>query len=808
MARPFKPPSFALVAALTILSGSASADMSTAVRAIPHQVAGLEDHAEIIIDFWGIPHVYAANEHDALFLQGYNAARDRLWQIDLWRKRGLGLLARDFGPSYVAQDRAARMFLYRGDMTKEWASYGPNARRFAEAFLQGVNAFVQETRDGTQPLPREFVIAGNRPDFWSIDDIVRVRSHGLTRNVEKEVLRSLVACAGGIDATRLIAKLQPKWQTAIPDGLDPCSIPKDVLRDYVLATKPVNFASAGPQKTERFDADRSLAQAVGEADTLGSNNWTISGERTVTGRPILANDPHRAHSVPSLRYIVQLNAPGLDVIGAGEPALPGISIGHNEKIAFGLTIFAMDQEDLYVEALNPANPNQYRFNDGWEDIRTVREPVEIRGEAPREIEMQFTRHGPVLATDAANHRAFAIRTVWFEPGTSAYFGSSDYMTAQNWNEFLAAMQRWGAPSENQVYADTAGNIGWVPGGLMPRRLTYDGLWPVPGDGRYEWQGFIPLSELPKEFNPPRGYIATANQDDLPPGYPIAERRIGFDSWSDPARWQRITEVLSSKPKSALADSMNLQNDDTTMLGRRLVALLRPLQSNDPDVLQGLELLRGWNAKDTADSAAAAVYEVWISKHLGRALVDRVAPPPARPLLTTVSITAMVDLLENPDASFGGNPGSARNAVLLQSLGGAVAEVKERLGDDVSRWRWGRLHHALFDHALEPLADPSARAQMRVGPLEMGGAADVPHAATYRLSDFGVISGASFRMVLDVGDWDNSRTVNTPGQSGDPFSAHYRDLAPLWATGDYVPLLYSREAVENAAAELIELSPRR
>ncbi len=807
-----KPPRLlTAVAALIALSVPSWADMSTAVRTTPHEVAGLGADAKIVVDFWGIPHIFAANVHDAFFLQGYNAARDRLWQIDLWRKRGFGLLAKDFGPSYVAQDRAARMFLFRGDMGREWASYGPNAKTIAEAFVQGVNAFVQETREGTQPLPPEFAVAGNKPDLWSIDDIVRIRSHGLTRNVEMEVLRSLVACAGGLDATRLIAKLQPEWRTQIPDGFDPCSIPKDVLKDYHLATQSVSFAPAGAKKAELFDGDDSFAQAIRNADTIGSNNWTVSGKRTATGRPILGSDPHRAHSVPSLRYIVQLNAPGLNVIGAGEPALPGISIGHNDKIAFGLTIFPVNQEDLYVEALNPDNPNQYRFGNGWEDIRTIHEMVEVKGEAPRDIEMQFTRHGPVLATDPANHRAFSMCSVWFEPGTSAYFGSSDYMTAQNWNEFLAAMRRWGAPSENQVYADTAGNIGWIPGGMAPRRLTYDGLWPVPGDGRYEWQGFILQSELPMEYNPARGYVATANQDNLPPDYPVDKRRIGFDGWADPARWQRITEVLSSKPKLTLADSMDLQNDDTAMLGRRLVELLRPLQSDDQNVMRGLQLLKNWDSKDTADSAAAAVYEVWISKHLPYALVDAVVPKPARPLLNDlneISVTAMVDLLEHPDPSFGSDPDGARDAILLRSLGSAVGEVTELLGENSSEWRWGRLHHALFDHALEPLAGSSMRAQMHVGPLEIGGASNVVHATSYRASDFSVTSGASFRMVLDVGQWDNSRTINTPGQSGDPDSPHYRDLAPLWANGEYVPLLYSRQAVEAAANEVIALSPKR
>jgi penicillin G amidase len=780
-------------------------DVALGVRQTTHNVRGLQQPATMIVDLWGIPHLYAASHRDAFFMQGYNAARDRLWQIDLWRKRGLGLLAKDFGPSYVDQDRAARLFLYRGDMAAEWQSYGPHAKDYADAFVAGVNAYVQETRDGAQPLPDEFKIAGTRPDFWNADDIVRIRSHGLTRNVESEVQRAQIACAAGLGATRLEAKFQPAWTTKIPDGLDPCSVPRDVLKDYFLATAPVKF-SAGMKATQAYDPDAFLAEAETNVETIGSNNWVVSGSRTATGRPILANDPHRDHSVPSLRYIVHLVAPGMNVIGAGEPALPGISIGHNDHIAFGLTIFGIDQEDLYVEELNPANPDQVKFNNAWEPVRVVQEQVEVKGEAPRDIEMRFTRHGPILATDASGNRAFAIRSVWFEPGTSAYFGSSDYMTAQNWPQFLAAMKRWGAPSENQVYADTKGNIGWQPGGLAPRRLSFDGLLPVPGDGRYEWQGFLRLDELPSVYNPAQGYFATANQMNLPPDYPIAERRIGFDSWADPARWDRIVEALGAKKSFSLADAMDLQNDDTSIVGRRLVALVKPLHADDPKTEKGLQLLQNWNASDDRGSAAAALFEVWVSKHIGPALVNATVPEAARKLLPNPSVTAIFDLLENPDASLGADPAAARDKLLLQSVGEAVGEVSTLLGDDPNQWRWGKLHHAQFDHALEPLADPSTQAEMRVGPLEISGASNVPHATSYRTSDFRLTSGASFRMVLDVGNWDASRAINTPGESGNPFSPHYRDLAPLWANGQYVPLLYSKPAIENAASEVVRYTP--
>jgi penicillin amidase len=787
---------------------SAKENTMSAARLTSTDVAGLKAPGQILVDVWGIPHIYAANEHDLFFLQGFNAARDRLWQIDLWRKRGLGLLAKDFGPAYAEQDKALRLFLYRGDMNAEWAAYGPNAKSFAEAFVAGVNAYVGDVQAGRRPRPIEFKIAGTMPDLWTADDVVRIRSHGLTRNVASEVKRSLVACAAGLDADRLRVKLEPSWTTKIPDGLDPCSIPKAVLASYDLATRPVAFAAPKDQKAAlAHDPDVYLAQADQQRDTIGSNNWVVAPSRTATGRAILANDPHREHSVPSLRYIVGLNAPGLSVIGAGEPALPGISIGHNGTIAFGLTIFNVDQEDLYVYELNPANPNQYRYRDGWEDMRIVHEKEQVKGESDRDLELKFTRHGPVIHVDEANKRAFAVRSIWFEPGTSAYFGSSDYMTAKDWNGFLTAMRRWGAPSENQVYADTKGNIGWVAAGKTPRRVNFDGLMPVPGDGRYEWQGFLSLDELPKVYQPKQGWFATANHMNLPDDYPIAERKVGFE-WSDPARWQRIAEVLQANRKMTLADAMDLQNDDTSMLARRLVALLKPLASDDANTRKGLELLKGWDARDSADSAAAALFEVWIANHLGTELLKTAAPKAADLIAPEASgISAMVALLESPDATLGADPKAARDRILRDSLGSAVADVAGKLGDDSTSWRWGRLHVAKFDHALMPLADKATASQLSVGPLAYGGAGNVPRAATYRRSDYRLIAGASFRMVLDVGAWDASRTINTPGQSGDPFSGHYRDLAPLWATGQYVPLLYSRAAVEAATAEAITLTPR-
>src|SRR6202042_2809913 len=565
------------VLAWTWLAPSAPAATSTAVQEQNWNVAGLNAPADIVIDHWVIAHIFAANIHDAFFLQGYNAARDRLWQIDLWRKRGLGLLAKSLGPAYIDQDRAARLFLYRGGMEKEWAAYAPDSRQWVTAFVDGVNAYVAQVRSGARPLPIEFKLTDSQPETWRAEDVLRIRSHALVSNVGSEVARARVVCAGGLKADELRRKIEPLGhKVTVPLGLNPCNVPADVLKDYLLATQQVNFSALG--KTAQHadnSAERQLARALDTQSVEGSNNWVIAPSRTETGRPILANDPHRQLGSPSLRYIVALNAPGLNVIGAGEPALPGISLGHNDDIAFGLTIFYIDQEDLYVYELNKSDPDSYRYKSGWAKMQVVRESIEVKGGAAREVELRFTQHGPVLSLDAAKHRAFAMRTVWNEPGLAGYFGSSRLLMAKNWNDFKVAANAWGAPPLNLVYADVQGNIGWVASGRVPKRKNWDGLMPVPGDGRYEWAGFYGKDVLPSLFNPAQGYFGTANEMNLPAGYPNEQNRIAFE-WTDRSRIDRINELLRAKTKTTLADSMAIKPDAVSTQSRRAVALLASL----------------------------------------------------------------------------------------------------------------------------------------------------------------------------------------------------------------------------------------
>jgi len=745
---------------------------SLTAETISIPAAGLKQPAEILVDKYGIPHIYAKTMDDAFFVQGFNAARDRLFQIDLWRRRGLGLLSEILGPAYVEQDRAARLFLYRGSMEKEWAAYGPDSKQIAAAFVAGINAYVSWVASHPEKLPLEFKLLKTTPLKWSVEDVVRIRSHGLILNLTHEVARANVACKAGLQYDRFRFGLQPTWETKIPEGLDPC-LPADVLRVFNLAKGSAQIASEAME---------------------GSNNWAIAPSKSATGRAILAGDPHRAQTTPALRYIAHISAPGLNVIGAGEPALPGIAMGHNGTSAFGLTIFNTDQEDLYVYELNPANARQYRYKGGWEAMRVVRESIAARSE-----ELLFTRHGPVIYVDAVKHRAYAVRTVWLEPGTAPYFGSIAAMRTRDFAAFRGGMKHWGAPPVNQVYADTKGNIGWVASGMVPKRPNWDGLMPVPGDGRFEWDGFLTYDQLPSRSNPAAGYITTSNEFNLPADYPYKERKPGFE-WTNDSRHKRIDEVLRGLAKVSMEDSMKLQNDVLSIPARRLVALLAPLRARDEKTRAALDLLRGWDAVERAESAQAALMEVWISRYLGRAFRGAVMPAAAASAMASTDISVMLAALERPDPRW--------ERVLLDSLTSAYVAVEKLLGADSSKWKWGALHHAKPTHPMTGAVKGDLLRKLQPGPYAVGGSGYTPNAATFRETDFFITGGPSFRMVLDAGQWDNSRVVNFPGQSGDPDNRHYSDLASFWVKGEYVPLLYSRGAIEKATETKIVLTPAR
>ena len=631
------------------------------------------------------------------------------------------------------------------------------------------------------------------------------------RNAVSEVLRANVMAHGDHETELLRMNLEPPTTPHFADGIDLGSIPFGVLDVYRLAITPVTFShdrlGASVEQAWEWTNVTPQGEVSRAARPQGSNNWAVHGSRTSTGRPVLANDPHRLHSVPSLRYVIHLTAPGFDAIGAVEPTFPGITIGHNGDAAFGLTLFlGPDQEDVYVYETSPENPNTYKYQGAWEAMHVIDETFSIKNAPSQTLALKFTRHGPVVDEHRTPHRAFAIRSVWSEPGTAPYGASLVSMRARTFDQFVGAMRRWGAPAVNQVYADRHGDIAWITAGFSPVRKNWDGLLPVPGDGRYEWDGFLDPELLPRLRNPPSGFVASANAMNLPPDWNHAECQLGYE-WDDPSRAVRIKEALTADAWHSVAASCALQTDVLSIPARRLSAILQRLHSDGADARRALAILGGWDQRVLADSGPAALYETWWSHYLKPALFERLVPDAAlRNLILPGDIESILRSIEDPGPRLGASPARARDELLIASLAKAFRHCVSTMGADTASWSWGRMHRSHFEHALSSYLGSSSRTLLDVPALPLGGSDSTLMKAAYRPNDFKVVMGASVRIVVDVGDWDKSVCMNAPGQSGDPRSPHYADLASIWARGEYVPMLYSRGAIDRETEACIVLTP--
>ena len=782
-------------------SRHSKADPSDSPHADDCPVTGLTENVEILVDQWGVPHIYASSRRDAYVAQGFQAARDRLFQIDLWRRRGLGKLAEVFGPHHIAQDRATRLFLYRGDMRTEWLSYSTDAKDIITAFITGVNAYIDwALEDPRHRLPPEFQELNYQPAYWSPEDVVRIRTHGLLYNAEQELARALTVRDLGPEAEDLRSIREPASSLQDPDTETYQHLTEQALEVYRLAFAPVDFGAGTAAETSA---------------PSGSNNWVVSPSLSATGRPILANDPHRAVTLPSLRYLAHLEAPGLSVIGAGEPNLPGISIGHNKDVAFGLTIWAVDHEDLYVYELHPDDNERYLYNGAWEKFTTVEETSPVAGSEDTVHTLVFTRHGPIVDIDTENRTAVAVRAVWLQPGMAPYLGSLEFQDVASAEEFRRALRRWGAPGVNMIYATTEGETGWQASALVPRRPGWDGSRPVPGDGRYEWDGFAFVEELPSVINPDSGWFSSSNENNMPADYDNDVLTTTTD-WYSTARHERLAAWLSSGEQIDIESSLRMQSNADNLHARRLLDKLTAVTSQQ---LQSVwEELQSWDGTEDVDSRAALIYQVWQRRHLRPWLVDQclerlgvdaAAAAKARHRLLRDD-TLFSDIRPDLRMVEMFDPAVDEDLALLndgvdQTLGQALGEIEELLGQDRAAWTWGNLHRTTLRH---PVLGNSANV-----PAEWGSLPGIPRAGsgdTVGLSgydaSFNAVMGSSFRLAMDVGEWDQSRVINSPGQSGNPRSPHYSDLFSLWAQDESFPLLYSREAIEKAVGQRIVLRP--
>ena len=727
---------------------------------------GLQEPVEVMRDPQGVAHIYAQNTHDLFFAQGYVTAQDRLWQMEMWRLWHEGRLSELFGPEAFDYDARTRLMMFRGpwDQT-EWGSYHPEGEAIFTAFADGVNAFLEQNADN---LPVEFQLTGWTPAPWTAQTVAlrwaqialsSVRGHA----IQEIQLAMNVARLGAEEANRR-TNVDPFEPLVVPDGLD-LSVFTDELLDAARQGDGDPFTGALPTP-EIVPEFRSLVTQEQTAllgkpwDPMdaGSNNWVVSGALSPTGVPILANDPHRRVEMPALRYFVHLNAPGWNVFGAGEPPFAGVNAGNNENMAWGFTFAGTDMVDLYVEDLHPTDDTQVKWQDGYEPIRVITEQISVKGEAaPRTVELKFSRHGPIFYVDTARRKAFAVRSVNQDPGTSPYNGSFKLAQATSCSDFFERAMFWKVPTHNLICGDREGNIAFQISGLTPDRNGWNGRLPVPGDGRYEWVGF--RSDLPREMNPERGYITTANDNSHPKDF--TGRPVFYHSTNgvETARITRLHQILSAPGKKfGVEDHKLIQHDAYSLQAARDIPLFQGWTSQDPEVERARAMIAEWDAVLSAETTAGAIYVRFTE--------------------------AAEDVATDPDA-----PAAERQAAIEAALKETITETTADWGADWAQWRYGREHVSDLPHAFV--------AQFNMPPVERPGGFNTVNA-----------TGANFRRIVDLSNIDNSVWSNAPGQSGQPGSPFYDNMREHLANGQYYPILFSREAVERGAQYTLNLRPAR
>ena len=768
----------------------------------------LQQPVEIITDRWGVAHIYAKTETDLFFAQGYNAAKDRLYQFEIFRRKATGTMAAVLGKKELKRDIGARLFRFRGNMDAEFAHYHPRGKAIIQSFVKGVNAYIRQVLSGEMPMPLELQLLGIKPGYWT-PEVVISRHNGWLTNVQEELATARLLQKIGEEKLRAITNFHPGYPDLhIDSTIDAARLNDDVLGLYnafrsPLVFKPGDIVAGMRNKEDAAVFASDLSEPALYKQEEGSNNWVISSKLAANGFPMLANDPHRAITTPSLRYIVHLSAPGWNVVGGGEPILPGVSIGHNNDGAWGLTIFETDAEDLYVYKLNPGNPLQYFYKGQWKTFRKINDTIPVKDDLPQVVSLYYSVHGPVTFIDSVHHIAYAVKCGWLEKGSAPYLASLRMDQAKTGNEFKAACSFSYIPAENMVWADKKGHISWQTVGIAPVRNHHSGMVPVPGDGRYEWDGYLPVLKRPAAYDPEEGFICTANENRTPPDYPYMNS-IGY-SWSDAFRHDRIQEVLGSKNKITMEDMQALQTDYYSMTARSLISLLKELQSTDSNFIKAKKLLLEWDLFLTASSVPATVYVAW-EHWLGANLLKQFQLDNIKGEDLEFNTKKMIDLLNEPDKRLGENVVAARDQLLISSLEDAMKELTLKLGSDMSNWQWGQLKmkHVWIKHALSNVVNEKVQSAIDAGPVARGGNENSVNSTG---SSMNQMSGASFRVLIDCADWDLMKAINTPGQSGDPNSVHYKDLFDLWSKDEYFPLYFSKEKINSVKEKVLVLSPK-
>jgi len=790
---------FLVIVLLALLAGAAGWLYWRARACLPQldgslSLPGLAAPVEVLRDQRGVPHLRAHSLDDLLYAQGYVTAQDRLWQMDLSRRAAAGELAEVFGERALRLDIDNRTLGLRRICARALAEVGPEDRKLLEAYTRGVNAFISAHRDR---LPVEFLMLRYHPQPWQPVDCFLVAMN-LTKTLSTSWPDDLMR-------ERIRAKLTPElYADLFPDHspLDhpvatpvPAGKPTAETVDPNALTESVLAALGYWNDARPAEPDEKFLSADVHLPRLGSNNWVLSGAHTQSGKPLLANDPHLPHSIPSVWYMIHLKAPGLNVSGVSLPGLPAVIIGHNERIAWGVTNTYPDVQDLYVESFNFRNPNRYLYNGQWIEDEERDEVIRVRNKRDYTLHVKTTRHGPVVSEDGG--RALALRWVALEPHALRY-PFLKINQAGNWEEFEAALSEFTGPMQNFVYADGDGNIGFLAAGWVPIRHKGDGSVPRPGStDEYGWTGYIPFGQLPQSFNPPEGILATANGRIVPDDYPY----FLTHQWDAPYRTARIYELLQAGANFSPNDMLRIQTDIRSLEDLWLKEQLLAAAVHSPpsgDAQYALNLLRQWDGEARADSGATLVCEV-----TRRALLERIVKPRLGDDLSGYHWPMSPTFLENVLRERPGRwlpPGDADfEATLMASLEEGIRRIPGLVGSSRrNAWKWGDAIPLIFHHPLGgglPLADRL----FNVGPFPQAGTPTTVKQTTRSV-------GPSMRMVVDFSNFDNSMQNITLGQSGQVFSPYYRDQFEAWYGGRSFPMLFSDAAVDAGTVHRLILEP--
>jgi penicillin G amidase len=748
-------------------------------------VAGISQPVEIIRDARGIPYIQAGSEADAFYALGFVHAQDRLFQMDFTRLIAQGRLSEVIGPKTLDSDRFIRMLDLVGQAEATLQSLEPEYRRMLDAYAAGVNAFLAEHSGAWPP---EYVLLQRTPEPWQPRDSLlwaKLMTLQLSGNWRGELLR---------------ARLAKQWSPAMLEQLWP-SWPTDRATTLALADLYRTLDLEGLAKA--------LPAPLGPSQA--SNEWVLAGARTSSGKPLLTNDPHLGLNAPGQWYLARIEAPGLKLVGATAPGAPAVVLGHNGQIAWGFTTTNADTWDLFIERLDPDDPSRYLTPDGSQPFTTRTETIKVKGQPDSIVTFRATRHGPVLSdVSTAAHamtepkQVIAIATPSLQVTDRTPAALFNMNRAKDWTSFVAALRDWQGPMQNIVYADRDGHIGFYSPALLPRRPNGDGWLPQPGwTGEHDWNGFVPFEKLPHALDPPAGRFLNANNRVVPDDYPVFITR----DWDSPYRAWRIADLIDARQTHDRESMAEILRDDVSLFAREVLPRLRALTPSGNEERRALAMLQGWNGRMDRLRPEPLIFNAWM-RELTRSLLAEAVGDQAKDLLG--EYPAMIDAALDGTSPFCAAPTARRSCAehVSAALSRALGNLAKAYGSDMTRWRWGEAHYAPFRHQVFSRI-PIIRDLVGFRVPTDGDFFTVNRGAG-RAGDpdnpFEHVHGAGLRAIYDLADLDESQFMITPGQSGNPLSQHWGDLAQDWANGRHFSLAADRARLQSSGAVLI-LAPR-